>query len=229
MILLKRCSLAISRMKCWGRLGRFFGESCIWGWGLGWGVILAGIRKESLTIFPRNVPNQHARVQVSLCTWRKIISRVWVDFYFWPLLLSVRGSPVAFYGKLSPGPRGAASHSRAHQALRSGASEARQQVTQTLLVTSLHWKHTYTHLHTHLLRASLVAQMVKNPPAMRETQWVLSLGWEDPLEKRKATHSSILAWRTPWTTVHGVAESDMTEWLLLHFHLFFRKSIEDKN
>ena len=44
--------------------------------------------------------------------------------------------------------------------------------------------------------AFLVAQLVKNPPAMRET-WVRSLGWEDPLEKRKATHSSILAWRIP--------------------------------
>ena len=45
--------------------------------------------------------------------------------------------------------------------------------------------------------ASLVAQLVNNPPAMWET-WVLSLGWEDPLEKGKATHSSILAWRIPW-------------------------------
>ena len=54
--------------------------------------------------------------------------------------------------------------------------------------------------------ASLVAQLVKNSPAMQET-WVRSLGWEDPPEKGKATHSSILAWRTPWTTVHGVAES----------------------
>ena len=46
--------------------------------------------------------------------------------------------------------------------------------------------------------ASLRAQLVKNPPTMQET-WVRSLGWEDPLEKVKATHSSILAWRTPWT------------------------------
>ena len=46
--------------------------------------------------------------------------------------------------------------------------------------------------------ASPVAQLVKNPPAMWET-WVQSLGLEDPLEKEKATHSSILAWRTPWT------------------------------
>jgi len=46
--------------------------------------------------------------------------------------------------------------------------------------------------------ASLVAQLVKNPPAVLET-WVRSLGWEDPPEKEKATHSSILAWRIPWT------------------------------
>ena len=43
-----------------------------------------------------------------------------------------------------------------------------------------------------------VAQLVKNPPAMWET-WVRSLGWEDPLERRKTTHSSILAWRISWT------------------------------
>ena len=48
------------------------------------------------------------------------------------------------------------------------------------------------------VRVSLVAQLVKNPPAMWET-WVRSLGWEDPLEKGKATHSSILAWRITWT------------------------------
>ena len=46
--------------------------------------------------------------------------------------------------------------------------------------------------------ASLMAQMVKTPPAMWET-WVQSLGWEDPLEKGKAPHSSVLAWRIPWT------------------------------
>ena len=46
--------------------------------------------------------------------------------------------------------------------------------------------------------ASLVAPLVKNLPAVRET-WVQSLGWEDPREKGKATHSSILAWRIPWT------------------------------
>ena len=64
--------------------------------------------------------------------------------------------------------------------------------------------------------ASLVAQMVRLLPAMRET-WVLSLGWDDPLEEGMATHSSMLAWRISmdrgawWATVHGVSETDMTE------------------
>jgi len=47
-----------------------------------------------------------------------------------------------------------------------------------------------------VIRASLVVQTVKNPPAMRET-WFHSLGWEDPLEKGMPTHSTILAWRIP--------------------------------
>ena len=50
----------------------------------------------------------------------------------------------------------------------------------------------------HYSWASLVAQLVKSPPAVWETR-VRSLGWEEPLEKGKATHSSILAWRIPWT------------------------------
>ena len=48
---------------------------------------------------------------------------------------------------------------------------------------------------------SLVAQTVKNPPAMRETR-ARSLGWENPLEKGMATQSSILAWEIPWTVAH---------------------------
>ena len=48
------------------------------------------------------------------------------------------------------------------------------------------------------LGAPLIVQLVKNPLAMQEI-WVQSLGWEDPLEKGKTTHSSILAWRIPWT------------------------------
>ena len=50
--------------------------------------------------------------------------------------------------------------------------------------------------------ASLVAELVKNLPAIQET-WVQSLGWEDPLEKGKGTHSSILAWRIRWTEEPG--------------------------
>ena len=88
--------------------------------------------------------------------------------------------------------------------------------------------HTCTHTHTHIyiyicillyILASLVTQKVMNPPPMQET-WVQSLGWQDPLEKGTATHSSILAWRIPmdrgasWATVHGgQKESDSTEWL----------------
>ena len=59
-----------------------------------------------------------------------------------------------------------------------------------------------------IVHASLIAQLVKNPPAMPETP-VWSLGWEDPLEKGKATHSSILAGE-----VHGVAKSQT--WLSVH-------------
>ena len=66
-----------------------------------------------------------------------------------------------------------------------------------------------------LLWASLVALMVKNPPAMWET-WARSPGWEDPLEEGIATHSSILAWRIPWTEEPGRlqsmgSQSQMTE------------------
>ena len=54
--------------------------------------------------------------------------------------------------------------------------------------------------------ASLVAQRLKHLPVMWET-WVRSLGWEDPLEKEMATHSSILAWRIPWTEEPGGLQS----------------------
>ena len=66
-----------------------------------------------------------------------------------------------------------------------------------------------------LSKASFVAQLVKNPPAMWET-WVLSLGWEDALGQGKATHSSIPAWRTSWTVVHVVAKSQ-TRLSAFHF------------
>ena len=57
-----------------------------------------------------------------------------------------------------------------------------------------------------MLEITLVVQMVKNLPAMHKTQ-VQSLGWEDALEKGMATHSSILAWRIPWTEESGGLQS----------------------
>ena len=54
--------------------------------------------------------------------------------------------------------------------------------------------------------ASLIAQSVQNLPAVEET-WVRFMGWEDPLETDMATHSSILAWRTPWTEEPGRLQS----------------------
>ena len=69
---------------------------------------------------------------------------------------------------------------------------------------------------------------MKNPPAMQET-WVRSLGQETPLEKGMATHSSVLAWRIPWTeelvmvySLWGCKECDTTERLTLTFHFFLK-------
>ena len=59
-----------------------------------------------------------------------------------------------------------------------------------------------------------MAQLVKNPPAMREI-WVQFLGWEDPLQKGTATHSSIVACRIPWTSPWGHKDSNTTD-----FHTF---------
>ena len=69
------------------------------------------------------------------------------------------------------------------------------------------WYNYYLEFLQMEMGASLIAQLVKNPPAMPET-WFRSLGWEDPLENGKATHSSILAWRIPRG---GHKESDMTQ------------------
>ena len=60
--------------------------------------------------------------------------------------------------------------------------------------------------HIFFIGASLVAQMVKNPPAIQET-WVQSLGQEYPLEKEMATYSNVLAWRIPWTEEPGRLQS----------------------
>ena len=71
----------------------------------------------------------------------------------------------------------------------------------------------------------LVTQLIKNLPAMRET-WVQSVGWEDPLVKGKATHSSILAWRIPWSA-WGHKESDTTKQLSLHFMILHIENPKD--
>ena len=81
----------------------------------------------------------------------------------------------------------------------------------TVMMDTYHYKFVQTH-GMYNSWASLVAQMVKNPPAMRET-WVRSLGWEDSLEEGMGTHSSIIAWRIPmergpWqVAVHRVSKS----------------------
>ena len=73
---------------------------------------------------------------------------------------------------------------------------------------ALNWRETcFLSISFPMVYASLMAQLVKSLPAMWET-WVQSLGWEDPLEKGIATHSSILAWRIPWTIPGGYEESD---------------------
>ena len=67
---------------------------------------------------------------------------------------------------------------------------------------------------------SLVAQLLKNLPAMQET-WVRSLGWKDPLEKGKATHSSILPWRIPWTVQSMGSQRVGQDWITFTFMAFF--------
>ena len=67
-----------------------------------------------------------------------------------------------------------------------------------LVIVSFHSISKFVSIHSSIHWASLIAQLVKDPPAMQETL-VQYLGWEDLLEKGKATHLSILAWRILWT------------------------------
>ena len=85
-----------------------------------------------------------------------------------------------------------------------------------------HHPHSLIWMPYRSFRASLVAQMVKNLPAIQET-WVQSLGWEDSLEEGMATHSSILAWRIPMEGYSpcGRKETDMTEQLSTGLILLF--------
>ena len=85
--------------------------------------------------------------------------------------------------------------------------------------------HLLISINLQIKRGFLGGSVVKNPPAKQETQ-VQSLGGEDPLEKEKATHSSILAWRIPWTVYSpwGCKESDTTEQLSLLLSATYRSS-----
>ena len=107
-------------------------------------------------------------------------------------------------------PQAWASHGALNQVLVAWQNKVMVSASWSLLFNI--YVHTHAHTHTCMCMASLVAQKVKNLPAMRET-WVRSLGQEDPLEKGMVTHSSFLAWKNPidrgaWqTTVHGVTKS----------------------
>ena len=84
----------------------------------------------------------------------------------------------------------------------------------------IHWRR--DRLPTsHHSRAFLVAQLVKNPPAVWET-WVQSLGWEGSLEKGMATHSSILAWRIPWTVYSMGSQRVGHDWAIFTFHAYIK-------
>ena len=76
----------------------------------------------------------------------------------------------------------------------------------TIFAVFLSWSPALRFVRYTVFWASLVAQRLKHLPAIRET-WVQSLGQEDPLEKEMATHSSILAWRIPWTEEPGRLQS----------------------
>ena len=90
-----------------------------------------------------------------------------------------------------------------------------------MIVSGEHWRDLVIYIHVSILPwASLVAQLVKNPPAMWET-WVQFLSWEESLEKGKATHSSILAWRIPrvaksWTWLSDFHILPWTIWTHLN-------------
>ena len=85
--------------------------------------------------------------------------------------------------------------------------------------------HVFQHTFKFNLSKTLVAQTVRNPPAMQET-WVRSLGWEESLKEGMATHSSILAWRSPMGRVHGIAKNRTR---LSNFHYHYQKHLHPQN
>ena len=106
-----------------------------------------------------------------------------------------------------------------------GLQSMESQSDMTEWLSTVHSTSHLKHFFWMLNGASLVAQIVKRLPAVRETR-VRFLGWEDPLEKEMATHSSTLAWKIPWTEEPGRLQSmDTTEWLHFHFHLMVPKRL----
>ena len=105
------------------------------------------------------------------------------------------------------------------QLIKGRSLKPNQVLPPNIALLTLSWCNGLIMLH---FGASLVVQRLKHLPAMWET-WVRSLGQEYPVEKEMATHSSILAWRIPWTEELGGLQSmsrkksDMTEWLHFHF------------
>ena len=102
-----------------------------------------------------------------------------------------------------------------------------QLMYKVVLASAVQQSESYTFIYTYthsFLDSSLVAQMVQSLPAVPET-WVRFLGQEDPLEKEMATHSSILAWRIPWTEEPGGLQSTGSQRVRqdcgtsLHFHI----------
>ena len=98
---------------------------------------------------------------------------------------------------LSPSPP--APNPSQHQGLFQWVNSSHE-VAKVLQFQLQHQSFQWNAISNQIKGASLVAQLVKNLPAIEPSEtWVQSLGWEDPLEKGKATHSSILGWRIPWT------------------------------
>ena len=96
-------------------------------------------------------------------------------------------------------------------------------IHETVEKREIHWWMKFITLNYSVPWASFVAQMVKNLPAIWET-WVWSLGWDDPLEKGKATHSSILAWRIPWTVESTESQRVRHNWVTFTTSLLYRCS-----
>ena len=147
---------------------------------------------------------------VCVCAHVHVLSHVWLFVTPWTVdhraPLSIRFYRQEYWSGLPPGDF--PNPGIEPMSLASSASPA---LTGRFFIPITTWKTIciYAYIHTYLcMLTSPVAQMIKRLPTMQETQ-VRSLGWEDPLEKEMATHSSILAWRIPWMEVPGELQQSM--------------------